>query len=171
MHQAKELLKLCEFPVEQRWKLAYRGTVSGFSSKDFHSKSRGILKNLILVKSSCGNIFGGYTDLEWKPEPLGYDCDENAFIFSLVNKSNMPVKIRCRDAKGAVYRRDNYIAEFGNDLVLKPDEQGRVVGESNLNERYFHPDLCDIGGEGLESFLGGEAQFLVIELEMYFKVN
>jgi len=126
---------------------------------------------LIIVKSSCGNIFGGYTDLEWKPEPLGYDTDENSFIFSLVNNKNIPLKIKCRDPKGAIYRRDNFIAEFGNDLILKCDEDGKIVGESILNERYFHTDLSNLGAQELEIFLGGDVQFIATEVEMYYKVN
>lgn len=167
--QANDLIKLCEFTDGQTWKLAYRATEDGFASKKFHAKSNGIRSNLIIIKSGNGNIFGGYTDLDWKPEPLGYAKDPNAFLFSLVNQNNVPMKFKCVDAKSAIYRRSGFLVEFGNDLVISSNsnECNRCV--SHLNERYQHPDMT-IDSTLTRKFLAGSENFLTTEIELYYKV-
>ena len=67
---SKDLIKLCEFPVHQKWQLVYRATDHGFGFKDFHAKCSGQNRCLTIVKSESGNIFGGYTDGAWSKSLL-----------------------------------------------------------------------------------------------------
>ncbi len=165
---ATDLIKLCEFPIDQKWKLAYRATEDGFSSKKFHEKSIGCRNNLAIIKTSNGHIFGGYTDLEWKPEPLGYARDANAFLFSLVNSFNSQLKFNCIDPKNAIYRRPGFMLEFGNDLVVvSHSDENKCL--SHLNERYQHPDM-NADPAIMTSFLAGTDTFYTTEIELYFKV-
>jgi hypothetical protein len=50
----------------------------------------------VIIKSSNGNVFGGYTEQSWSntgPVSEFIDkSDPNAFIFSLINKENRPLK-------------------------------------------------------------------------------
>ena len=101
--QAVELMKLCEFNNDKKFKLIYRATVDGFGSKDFHRKCDNKGKTLTIIKEKNNSyIFGGYTEQTWANEkPFFTDyprdhglnrtffntCnDPNAFIFSLTNK-------------------------------------------------------------------------------------
>ncbi len=45
------------------------------------------------VKSINGNIFGGYTEQSWCGNGSN-KADPNAFIFSLINKHNRPLKMK-----------------------------------------------------------------------------
>jgi len=36
--QINELMKLCQFSLNQKWKLLYRASVDGFGSDHFHKK-------------------------------------------------------------------------------------------------------------------------------------
>jgi len=57
---------------------------------------------LVVIKSTEGNVFGGFTSCPWNSissisnsvggTTYGYVSDASAFIFSLVNKSNKPFK-------------------------------------------------------------------------------
>jgi len=76
--------------------LKYRASRDGFHSKDFHSKCDGIEKTLDVIKTTNGNIFGGYTDKAWSSHNENKD-DPNAYIFSLVNKEDASFKTICSD--------------------------------------------------------------------------
>ena len=49
------------------------------------------MNTLIIIESTLGNIFGGYTEVAWHSNN---ECvqDFNSFLFSLVNKDNKPFK-------------------------------------------------------------------------------
>lgn len=164
-------MKLCEFPIDQKWKLAYRATEDGFSSRRFHAKSLGCRNNLAIIRTQNGNIFGGYTDLEWKQEPLGYARDPNAFVYSLVNTFNLPLKFNCIDAKNAIYRRPGFLVEFGNDLVISSNSNENKC-LSHLMERYQNAEFAanpDVKEEPTK-FLAGIETFCTTEIELFFKV-
>lgn len=60
-----DLIKMCNFPIDQKWELLYRGSESNFSWVDFHQKCDNISGTLVVVKTRDGGIFGGYTQAEW----------------------------------------------------------------------------------------------------------
>jgi len=97
--QLSELIKVCEFSSNDKWSPLYRGTRDGFGSDVFHSKCDGHSNTLTVFKargSSC--IFGGFTTADWVDESSGWPgknkTDPNAFIFSLINKDNVPLKMK-----------------------------------------------------------------------------
>jgi hypothetical protein len=63
LKEINELMTLCEFPVDQKWRLIYKGSEDGFKASDFHSKCDNKPNTLVVIKSSNGNVFGGYTDI------------------------------------------------------------------------------------------------------------
>jgi hypothetical protein len=102
LRSRKKLLKLCEFKSKQEFVLLYRGSLHGFEPGDFHLKCDNIAKTLTVIKAAeSGNIFGGYTEATWD-ESDTYKSDEKAFIFSLVNKENKPVKVNVTKGKKAI---------------------------------------------------------------------
>jgi hypothetical protein len=91
--QCLELIKLCEFSPNDKWTLLYRATRDGFGSDDFHSRCDGHLNTLTIFKAKESNfIFGGFTKVSWVSS-FSYKSDSNAFIFSLTNKENKPLKM------------------------------------------------------------------------------
>ena len=71
----------------RKWSLLYQGSRDGFKASNFHSRCDNKPDTLTIVKSTSGNIFGGFTSVEWKPK-ASWQYDKTAFIFSLVNKEN-----------------------------------------------------------------------------------
>ena len=110
-----KLVQLCEFSQCQDWKLMYRASRDGFSSKNFHSKCDNMESTLTVIKSESGNVFGGYTDKAWDSNGRGV-TDPNAFIFSLINKENRPFKVICSDGcQNAILCGPSYGPTFGRD--------------------------------------------------------
>ena len=99
--QAEQLMTLCEFSLKQKWKLVYRAFRDSFEVGNFHSKCDSKTSTLIVIQSTSGNVFGGYTQQNWLHKG-SYKLDRNAFIFSLINKENRPLLMRCHDPAHAI---------------------------------------------------------------------
>ena len=91
-----ELIKLCEFSPNDKRSLLYRGTRDNFGGKAFHSKCDGKSNTLTILKAKQSKfIFGGFTAVNWESSNnLKHKSDPNAFIFSLTNKDNTPLKMK-----------------------------------------------------------------------------
>ena len=102
--------------------MLYRGSRDGFGADMFHAKCDGKLKTLTIVKSTNGNIFGGYTAVAWD-QSWSYKHDPNAFLFSLVNKDNQPFKFKYNGNGKAIECHPNNSAIFGDghDLFIASD--------------------------------------------------
>src|SRR5579883_3394742 len=94
-NQKRDLCKLCGFANNQKFKLHYRGSRDGFTKEKFHQLCDNIPCTLTLVRSSNENIFGGYVEQEWDQSDKD-KYDPNAFLFSLTNFENRPIKIACK---------------------------------------------------------------------------
>jgi len=163
--QINDLISLCEFPAYQKWKLIYRATQDGFEASQFHSKCDDKLNTLVVIKSENGNVFGGYTEQSWSGQD--YKNDENAFIYSLINKLNKPLKMKCIDSKRAIFCNSDFGPNFGSyDIEIKSNSNINTDSNSNLGDSYKHPDYEKDSNEA-KSFLAGSHKFKVSEIEVY----
>ena len=94
------------------WKLIYRGTRDGFGAKDFHRECDGVAKTVTIVKTTNGNIFGGYTDLPWSSKDI-VSIDNNSFIFSLVNEKYQPFISMPKTNQGSISCYSRWGPAFG----------------------------------------------------------
>jgi hypothetical protein len=56
----------------RQFALLWRGGRDGFGARDFHSRCDGHANTLTLIEDTNGNIFGGFTPLEWESSEPGY---------------------------------------------------------------------------------------------------
>ena len=165
-----ELIHLCEISINSKWNLVYRATEHGFGLDDFHSKCAGKKNCLTIVKAESGNVFGGYIDGAWNEEHK-WMIDESAYLFSLINKDNNSLKIKCSGAFGPSDRFIQVYGSFqvgggGNDLVLSADANVNAFSYSNLGNSYKHPDYA-LGSTQARKFLDGSNNFKTLEIEIY----
>ena len=99
---------------------------------------------LTIIKSEHGNVFGGYTDAAWINRNL-YFCDENAFLFSLINKDATPLKMKCCEPKNAVRR----CSKLNLQMYASLSDNRDLIEAKN--------------------FLVGSREFKTVEIEMYCK--
>lgn len=118
-----DLMKLCGFPVNQKWLLLYRGSENNFNWPLFHTKCDNKSSTLIITKSKDGNIFGGYTEAHWN-DPLTketrvisqsynymgklkyeqrFKTDLNAFLYILKGIPGSPIKVPVSEPDKAIY--------------------------------------------------------------------
>jgi hypothetical protein len=167
--QSVELIKLCEFDTKTQFKLLYRASRDGFGVKDFHEKCNNILKTLTLIKvKDKPHIFGGYTEATWGGD-LVYKKDPNAFIFSLVNNDNKPIKMKVNEnIQYAIGCHCTYGPSFGKgkDFHISSRSNSNLNSFSKLGHTYSHPN-CIKGSNKAKSFLAGSRNFSTEEIEVY----
>jgi hypothetical protein len=171
--QMSELIDLCEFAPNDKWSLLYRGTRDGFGAKAFHSKCDGHSNTLTIVKAKQSSyIFGGFTSVDWEScrEPGELKSDANAFIFSLTNKDNKPIKMKVdpNQQQYAIRCYEGYGPVFGRDIIIDNNANTNMGSCSNLGDCYKHPQYEFLGIEA-QKFLAGSYHFQLGEIEVFQK--
>ncbi len=69
--------KLREWVGDYKWRLLYRASEHGYTGESFHEYCNYERPTLIVIKSSGGWIFGGYTTQSWSGDGIYYDMIDN----------------------------------------------------------------------------------------------
>jgi hypothetical protein len=168
------LVGVCEFSMGTKWKLLYRASKDGFAAQNFHSKCDSKPNTLTIIKSSHGNVFGGYTRQTWNATNVnnqnqGYMADKKAFVFSLTNKDNEPVKMKIQKGQEeyAIKCEPGCCFIFGNnDLKISDKSNENMHSFTDLDSSYVHPQYI-ADRDKARSFLAGSYKFQVVEIEVF----
>jgi hypothetical protein len=165
-----ELINLCQFSPNDKWSLLYRATRDGFGAKDFHSKCDGHANTLTILKAKESQfIFGGFTSVSWDSSSK-WKSDPYAFIFSLTNKDNKPLKmnINPNELDYAITCHSEWGPTFGWDIEIANNANITMHSVSNLGFAYKHPQY-EYGTNEAKTFLAGSTHFHLDEIEVYHK--
>lgn len=143
--------------------LIYRASVHGDEAEDYHNCCDGRPNTLTLIKSSAGNIFGGFrssriaSDDRWITDP-------QAFIFSVDQTEKYKIK---PGGKFAVNNYKAYGPTFGQDIGI-PNQSLRVPHSySRFGMSYQLPEGMTKDSEEAKTHLAGEEKFVCQEVEVY----
>jgi hypothetical protein len=107
---------------ERNFALLWRGSRDGFGARDFHSRCDGHANTLTVILDMRGNIFGGFTPVEWEsvmfPGKSKADPSLKSFLFTLKNPHNVPAR----------------------RFVLKPEKKNKAISCSSGRGPHF----CDM---------------------------
>ena len=92
-------------------KLLLDSKIDGDKTETFYKKCGGKSPTIVLVKTTEGNKFGGYTTFSWENKNEGIIKDNNCFIFSL----NKMKKYNIVKPENAIQTNDDYFAFGGSD--------------------------------------------------------
>jgi hypothetical protein len=168
--QLLKLIELCEFSPNYKWTLLYRGCRNGFGAVDFHSRCDGHANTLTILKANGSSyIFGGFTTVKWESSNK-HKSDPDAFLFSLTNKDNKPVKMNIdpNRHKYGIYCHSEYGPSFGYDIHIANNANTTMDSYSNLGWTYKHPQYR-FGTNEARTFLTGSYQFKLAEIEVYVR--
>ncbi|KXJ05720.1 BTB/POZ domain-containing protein KCTD21 [Exaiptasia diaphana] len=146
--------------------LLYRGSRDGWASSIFHSKCDSFSgPTMVVIKSTWGYIFGGYTEQSWAGSG-NYKADNTAFLFSLVNYSGITPIVQMKPFQNhgnAIYCNNGYGPTFGGnyDLYICDNPQSNNCS-SNIGDTYKLPS-----GQTANTFLTGGQYFKLSEMEVY----
>jgi len=171
--------------------LLWRGSRDGFDAAAFHRLCDAKANTVTVIKNANGFIFGGFTSIPWSSSDDNDDYDDDddddddddyddeddddeyqedntAFLFSLTNPSNTPLKLKVNLPQNAVCHYSSYGPIFGagNDLF--------VSSLSNLNkDSYMHISSYEFpnGISGIEAgklIVGGsDNSYQTVEIEVF----
>jgi hypothetical protein len=164
------LVNLIGFPSNTRWSLLYQGSRDGFSSASFHAKCDNAAKTLTIVNSVFNYTFGGYTEQTWDSSNT-YKKDPNAFVYSLINRNNIPYKFSIRSGSpDAIFCQLASGPKFGGpnnfDIAIAHEANLNAASFSELGSNYnINAQAAALGVTG--TFLGGAFQFGVSDIAVY----
>jgi len=145
--------------------LLWRGTRDGFAASTFHSLCNNKGSTLTVFKTTSGYIAGGYALVSWTSYG-SYVVDSNAFLFTLKNPNNMPLKLAISGSSNALYDGPSYGPTFGGGHDM------HISDASNTNTNsycYSHSYILPNGNSGYAggSFMLGAGNFQVAEIEVF----
>jgi len=105
----------------------------GFVAAAFHRLCDGKSNTVTVIKNTNGFIFGGFTSVPWGSGGIN-KLDHLAFLFSLTNPSNTPLKLKVKSQEHAVYHHSSYGPAFGsNGLDLRVSSLSNKYRDSYMN--------------------------------------
>ena len=135
--------------------LLLNSNIDGDSTSTFMDKCSGKCPTLAVIKTTKGNIFGGYTTQLWKQ---GKVQDRNAFVFSIDKKKKYNIK----NPEYAIGFENNYFWMFGysyNTIVCRNNC-------TKTNDNYVDNKTYDIPEQ--YELNEGERNFTVKSFEIYY---
>jgi hypothetical protein len=151
------------------WTLCWRGSYHGSSARAFHAGCDNKGRTVTIVKSSKGQIFGGYTKIPWRSAG-GFVYDPSAFIFLLKDFSGVaPLRSdRPYNSKYSIYDHGASGPGFGDNFVI--GDKSMLSFASRTHPNSFTYGANDIGGNAppVTNMIFTESHtFSLLEMEVY----
>jgi hypothetical protein len=151
---------------EQEFISLWRGSRDGFGVRDFHSRCDGHANTLTVILDTDGNIFGGFTPVDWDSDS-GDKADPSlkSFLFTLNNPHNFPARrfaLKSDEKHGAIRCGPEYGPHFGDIGVFDNCNTTASGDTQSFGCRYTN----DTGLDGKTLFTNGLA-FQVKEIEVF----
>jgi hypothetical protein len=147
------------------FEMLYRGSRDGFKMSEFHQRCDGRSRTIVLIKTKKGNIFGGYTPLEWNSTG-GFKKDESmgTFLFTLKNPHGLdPIRFGLKaGGSNAIYCNSDRLA-FGSAHDIRVYDNCSTNTNNYTNFGYSFENNTKIDSKVL---FDGAYNFTVEEIEV-----
>ena len=144
--------------------LLYRASQDGWEASEFHDKCDGKGATLVVIKTSTGQVCGGYTSVAWSKN-TGFKSDSSAAVFSVDNKLKYPCLIHSE----AVYHYSSNGPSFGNflfEIFCDPMNKINCSICSTRPEELARYNV-DLDSSGCSILTGQKDSFTCAEIEIY----
>jgi len=139
-------------------KLLFNSNIDGDSLGEFLKKSKGKYPTIVIIQTTKGGMFGGYTSKPWKEKKT---IDNYAFVFSLYTKKKYSIKDPSR-AVGLGYLGQSYGAlmfGWGANAIVVYEKSTSNLRNYVGNETYDIPESYELNN--------GEKYFTVRSFELF----
>jgi hypothetical protein len=158
--------KLFEDFKKEKFTLLWRGSRDGFDARDFHSRCDGHANTLTVILDTNGNIFGGFTPVQWESGSGRSKADPSlkSFLFTLKNPHNVPARrfaLKAEKKDEAIWSSSLYGPNFG-DIGVGNDYSVYYCCASNFGDGYTN----DTGLNG-STFFTDSDWFEMKEIEVF----
>jgi hypothetical protein len=152
----------------KRFSLLLRGSRDGFAAQEFHRLCDGHANTLTVILDTEGNVFGGFTPVEWESGNWHYKADDSqkSFLFTLKNPHNIPARrfaLKAEMKHGAIYCDSARGPCFGSsDIVVCDNCNANTRRYTSLEYVYTNNTIL----HGKVVFTGSQ-YFQVKEIEVF----
>jgi hypothetical protein len=160
----------------KRFSVLWRGSRDGFGVDDFHGRCDGHANTLTVILDTKGNVFGGFTPVEWESRPWNgrsgkennrWKADDNlrSFVFTLKNPHNIAARrfaLKAEKQDWAIRCDSECGPCFGDDIAVSDSRNTYNHSFTSLGLAYTN----DTGVDG-EMVFTGSWQFQVKEIEVF----
>ena len=158
-----------KFNSNINYNLIYRATIDGSKTDNFNEKCNGKNNQLIILQTTKGLIFGGYTERGFQNTKEGKIKDDSVFLFSLDNKKIYDIK------KGSYAMYEHSEKKFGIFFGKCDGNNPIFLGSQNCDMLLYKSYTCLKTNEEYEFMFdyelnGGEKKFQLEEIEV-FQIN
>jgi hypothetical protein len=147
------------------FELLYRGSRDGCELKEFHRRCDGRCRTIVLIRTTKGNIFRGYTPLMWESTG-GWKKDESlgTFLFTLKNPHGLdPIRFRFKSGQSTAIDCESSSLCFGLGADFRVRDNCNKNNDSYTNFGNSFENSTKIDSRIV---LDGEHYFTVEELEV-----
>jgi len=157
---------------KKSFSLLWRGSRDGFDATAFHRLCDGKANTITVIKNTNGFIFGGFTSIPWHSSDGVCQADSKAFLFSLTNSSNTPLKLKVKSKDHAVYHHSSGGPIFGGFCDLFVSSISNTNRQSYMNSSAYEFPNGKSGSEGGKFIVGGsDNKFQSVEIELFRVYN
>jgi hypothetical protein len=157
-----------EFKMK-RFSLLWRGGRDGFGAQEFHRRCNRRANTLTVILDTEGNIFGGFTPVEWDSRRSSYwkaDDSQRSFLFTLKNPRNIPARrfaLKAEKKWRAIRCDSGWGPRFGyGDISVCDNCNANTDSFASLGSSYTNDTGLDRG-----IFFTGSRYFQVKEIEVF----
>jgi hypothetical protein len=151
--------------------LLWRGSRDGFTAREFHRRCDGRANTLTLILDTDGNVFGGFTPVEWETPASGKskgDDSLQSFLFTLRNPHGDPPRtLALREEKkgDAIYCHSAWCAVFSGGIVVWDKCNTKRDSWTRIGRKWS--DMVYENDTRFEYFFTGAEEFTVKEIEVF----
>jgi hypothetical protein len=147
--------------------LLWRGSRDGFGGGGFHDRCDDHENTLTLIEDTEGNIFGGFTPVEWESSN-SYKADPSlkSFLFTLKNPHNFPAKkfaLKAEKKHDAIYCASSRGPYFCGGIAVRHN----CNANTDSYTEYFGDGYANDTGLAGSTFFTGSERFRVKEIEVF----
>jgi hypothetical protein len=147
--------------------LLWRGSRDGFGAGDFHGRCDGHANTLTLIEDTAGNIFGGFTPVEWESGDFHCKADPSlkSFLFTLKNPHDIPARkfaLKAEKKDEAIECWSSWGPRFGDIGV-----SDKCNANTNSFTSRFSGSYANGTRRPSDSFFTGSLYFTVKEIEVF----
>jgi hypothetical protein len=151
----------------KRFSLLWRGSRDGFEAREFHRRCDDHRNTLTVILDTKGNIFGGFTPVEWESGERHYkrDNSQKSFLFTLKNPHNIPARRVKLNAEMKYLAISCYSGQgpcFYGGICVSDNCNANTESWTQLGNCYTNDT-----GLNMDEFFTGSAYFQVNEIEVF----
>jgi hypothetical protein len=154
------------FAEFRKFSLLWRGSRDGFKAQEFHRRCDKHANTLTVILDTKGNIFGGFTPVEWESGREHFKADDSlkSFLFTLKNPYNIQTRrfaLKAENKRRAIYCDSGWGPCFG-DMAVSDNCNANTRSSTSLDFSYTN----DTGLDADVVFVGWRS-FQVKEIEVF----